>query len=315
MNTTVRIFLLLRLLYNQLTNCFLADANASRVASAQNVVTPAAYLLFYRRRSPTKVLGGPFFEDLYSSIKDQPATVSSPDEPSTSDNDATTAESPSGEGRRPGDSSRNGLSGALAGVGAVHQAGAGGVHARHGMATGELEMVDNDNEALPTYEASMRMGDHSLRSAQAPAWNFDSVGEGEREYDEDDEQAFNVVTAQPPPGHLQDVEDEDLFEGESTKALSSNGGSVEGLGSRMRDFDDDEEMFQTEGLQRFGTPVDGREPGFYAEADDSPPVLVQGGQRFSRMPGLSGYNSEVEDEGEVVEVKLSDEEERGRSAE
>ena len=129
---------------------------------------------------------------------------------------------------------------------------------------------------------------------------------------------------QPPPGHLEDDEpDEDLFEDASTKALSSNGGSVDG---RMRDFDDDDEGDFFREPRRFGTPVDGREPAFLpldsSGSSPRPPHLVPGStttttaQRFNKMPGLSGYNSEVEDvdEGEVVEVKLSDEE-RGRSGE
>ena len=77
--------------------------------SQQAVVTSAAYLLFYRRRSD-KPLGPPYLQNIvheaYEEISKSP--------------DSSRAQSPAGEGRRLGDFSRNGSSGALAGAEAAH---------------------------------------------------------------------------------------------------------------------------------------------------------------------------------------------------
>lgn len=84
-------------------------------------MTPQAYLLFYRRRSD-KPLGGPFFEQLLHNT-----TVRSREA------------SPSGEGMRLDDSSRNGSSSALPAAEAVHQAGDGGP-------TSNVQKDDNQGE-------------------------------------------------------------------------------------------------------------------------------------------------------------------------
>src|SRR3954465_10655905 len=73
--------------------------------SAPSVVTPAAYLLFYRRRS-NHPLGGPKLEELLTAANVPPAADF---ESRPTSRDA----SPSGEGPRPGDSSDNGSSGAF----------------------------------------------------------------------------------------------------------------------------------------------------------------------------------------------------------
>ncbi|KAL8795293.1 MAG: hypothetical protein Q9195_002162 [Heterodermia aff. obscurata] len=99
---------------------------------SQRVVTSAAYLLFYRRRSD-KPLGGPFFERLLSSDGDNSAESQG----------GSRATSPAGEGRRLDDSSRNGSSSAFPAAGAIHQAGGGG-------STGGVQRTGVDDD-LPAY--------------------------------------------------------------------------------------------------------------------------------------------------------------------
>ncbi|KAK2745653.1 CSN-associated deubiquitinating enzyme Ubp12 [Myotisia sp. PD_48] len=93
------------------------DYNDSHVSMSKpsSVVTKAAYLLFYRRRTDAP-LGGEYLASLTAAAHNQ-APV---------DSDSSRSSSPSGEGKRLDGSSRRGSSSALAGVGAAHQAGDGG---------------------------------------------------------------------------------------------------------------------------------------------------------------------------------------------
>ncbi|KFX89047.1 hypothetical protein O988_08786 [Pseudogymnoascus sp. VKM F-3808] len=92
------------------------DSAVSKLKDPSHVISSAAYLLFYRRRSD-KALGGPRFEDIIDRYDNPPAT---------SDDESTG----SGEGQRLGaDSSLRGSSSALTGVEAVRPAG-------HGSGTG-----------------------------------------------------------------------------------------------------------------------------------------------------------------------------------
>ena len=92
-----------------------ADAHVVRREDPARVVTSAAYILFYRRRSPDHApLGGPAFEDLFPSAGD--TDMLHPDK----------AHAQAGEGRRLDDSSRNGSSSASPAAAAIHPAGGGG---------------------------------------------------------------------------------------------------------------------------------------------------------------------------------------------
>ncbi len=206
------------------------------------VVTPSAYLLFYRRRAP-KTLGGPFFEQLVNAVQNPPSDS----------HDPSRTGSPAGEGKRLDDSSRNGLSSALRGVGAVHQAGGGG------SAEGTVERRTGVDDELPGYEGpqpdtleSMELeedegigGIHgpfpatSFRST--PNWSFDNLSNADQEM-----QGMTQVIA-APPGSDQD-QNEDLFDGMSGKAASS---PSSGRGRLLADFAEDEGT--TAGA--FGTPV------------------------------------------------------------
>lgn len=152
--------------------------------------------------------------------------------------------SPTGEGKRLDDSSRIGSSSALRGVGAVHQAGGGGDGLMGRSRTG----IDDD---LPGYAGRALDGTHESRLETM-------------DLDEDEEAIANIYAplhSYPSPGlhqtwsftqleseqeHLQVVRvpqasengsEENLFEGDSTKAASSPPSEV---GDRLAEFADDE---------------------------------------------------------------------------
>ncbi|EXJ64486.1 hypothetical protein A1O7_00822 [Cladophialophora yegresii CBS 114405] len=96
------------------------DSHVSSKTDARSVVTSAAYLLFYRRREdPDHPLGGPRLQEaLQEASNDYGAANSEMPQDSRESSPVT------GEGRRLGDSSHNGLSSALQ-VGHGHRVGAG----------------------------------------------------------------------------------------------------------------------------------------------------------------------------------------------
>ncbi|KAI4162188.1 MAG: hypothetical protein LQ342_004208 [Letrouitia transgressa] len=187
------------------------DSSVSRKGNAQAVVTTAAYLLFYRRRSSVP-LGGPFFEPIIRAGEETTASGSQP---------TSRAGSPSGEGKRLDESSRNGLSGALRGVGAAHQAGGGGLE------DGAAQRRTGVDDELPSYTTLDMDGKdtqlttdvdegyadisghlHSIR----PQWSFNGINQDEDNLD-------HVQTIRAPPGS--DDGDEGLFDGDSNKAAST----------------------------------------------------------------------------------------------
>ncbi|KAL8949676.1 MAG: hypothetical protein Q9222_004237 [Ikaeria aurantiellina] len=206
------------------------DSQVSRRANPQHVVSSAAYLLFYRRRSEHP-LGGPYFESIVNGSEDSPADSQTPSD----------AASPPGEGKRLDDSSRNGSSSALRGVGAAHQTGGGGdgVTARR---TG----VDDD---LPTYSGQGSDGGHEttletmdldegIGGIYAPishypngqfhqSWSFSNLPN-------DGQEQIQVVRA---PVASEDGSEENLFDEDSTKAATSPASEV---GDRLAEFADDE---------------------------------------------------------------------------
>ena len=222
------------------------DSSVSRRPDAQRVVTNAAYLLFYRRRS-NHHLGGPNFEWLMA-----PGTNTSESPPTSR------APSQAGEGKRLDDSSRNGSSSALRGVGAAHQAGGGG-SVGGGVMTGPMRTgIDDD---LPAYaESDPNMSntrtidprglnmepdlddDEGISMAQgplnyiSPRWSFDRLNDGENE-------PFTTVP------HTSD-NDEDLFAGDNSSTKAAGSSFSNGDGDRMLDFQTDEGTT----MGPFGTP-------------------------------------------------------------
>ncbi|OAX77736.1 hypothetical protein ACJ72_07962 [Emergomyces africanus] len=152
------------------------DSHVSKKNNPTSVVTSAAYLLFYRRRSDVP-LGGEYLASITEAAKNR--------ELADSDSQLDSrAPSPSGEGPRLYGSSRNGSSSALTGVGAIHQAGDGGLR-------GGIQARDDDS--LPEYSEhhhhhnleGMDLEDEGfdptfgpdLDFSHNPIWSFDRVAE------------------------------------------------------------------------------------------------------------------------------------------
>lgn len=223
------------------------DSSVSRRQDPQKVVTNAAYLLFYRRRS-THHLGGPNFDWLTAT------------ESNMSESQPTSrAASQAGEGKRLDDSSRNGSSSALRGVGVAHQAGGGGSAAEGVMIAPMRTGVDDD---LPAYSENdpntstvdprgLNMEtdldeDEAISMARGPLnyvsprseWSFDRLPYGENEQ----------ITAAP---HTSD-NDEDLFAGDNSSTKAAGSSFTNDDGDRMLDFQNDEGTT----MGPFGTPPD-----------------------------------------------------------
>lgn len=133
------------------------DSLVSKVTDPQSVVTSAAYLLFYRRRSEHP-LGGRILQEITeSSTRAMTDSGDSQDE----SQGGSSASAPSGEGRRLGGFSRNGSSSALTGVGAAHQAGDGGLR----IGAQARTQGDNDEELPPAYSHHPSSGERSLVKA------------------------------------------------------------------------------------------------------------------------------------------------------
>ncbi|KAL1964943.1 hypothetical protein VTN77DRAFT_6296 [Rasamsonia byssochlamydoides] len=216
------------------------DAHVSKAIDPQKVVSPAAYLLFYRRRSD-RPLGGKLLQDIAeSSVR------------GANDSDSQTdsrAESPAGEGRRLGDSSRNGSSSALTGVGAAHQAGDGGLRTvtRVRNVAGDDDEDDDDDDddddemPPPKYSNGLQSGEKSLGRTHRlegmdsedldpssggmqsnnplsyvnePAWSFDRAT---------DAHGPSQMAAAAPPGSYYDEDDEGgLFDDDEDADVDSN---------------------------------------------------------------------------------------------
>ena len=252
------------------------DSVVSRRNDPKVVVTSAAYLLFYRRRSDT-ALGGPFLERLMSEVH------------SSESKPTSRATSPAGEGRRLDDSSRVGSSSALRGVGAAHQAGGGGSEEGAGVLIARKGIDDNDLvEDLPAY--SLRDNQRTLNPRDLQGSTLESM-----EMDEDegismeenvgpswqgapmlggDQPQWSFATVGTAPANNSpresggEGEDEDLFaeEGSSTKVAKSSATGSDS--NRMADFQNDEGT--THGM--FGTPPQDTIPLLDVPEADEPPV-------------------------------------------
>ncbi|MCJ1390087.1 CSN-associated deubiquitinating enzyme Ubp12 [Xylographa bjoerkii] len=222
------------------------DSMSSR-RNAKDVVTSAAYLLFYRRRS-VKPLGGPYFEQIIHAANDPPQEDPVSQTPSRAESPSVSA----GEGKRLDGFSRNGSSSASHGAEAAHQAGSGGL--RDGMLTA-ARIKDNSDRSPPDYSHGLHDGEQTLESMevdepsvgghhiadlQAPTWGFDNMTSGSEDNPMNDT----------------------LFEG-SMHANSSTGATDDEDARSLRDFD------PTETVQ-YGTPET------RPLEDDEIPILTDG---------------------------------------
>ena len=199
--------------------------------NAKDVVTSAAYLLFYRRRS-SKPLGGPFFEQIIHAANDPSHGEPASQTPSRAESPSVSA----GEGKRLDGFSRNGSSSASHGAEAAHQAGSGGLP--DGILTA-ARIKDNSDSSPPGYSYGLHDGEQTLESMEvdepsvgshqmatltAPTWGFDHMG---------NERNDNAMS--------------NLFEEGSMHANSSTGATDDEDARSMQDFD------PTETVQ-YGTP-------------------------------------------------------------
>ncbi|KAL5335442.1 hypothetical protein BJX70DRAFT_401538 [Aspergillus crustosus] len=156
------------------------DSSVSRPIDAQNAVTSSAYLLFYRRRSE-KPLGGKVLQEVTESS-------TRPGSSASDSQGESRGPSPSGEGLRLGGSSLNGSSSALAGVGAAHQSGDGGLR------IGTRKSRD-DEDSPPEYSNGLSYGETTVSGPNRL--------EGMNNYDEDDygsgSLAINPLRPHTPP--------------------------------------------------------------------------------------------------------------------
>jgi ubiquitin carboxyl-terminal hydrolase 4/11/15 len=268
------------------------------------VVTPAAYLLFYRRRSDHP-LGGPKLEEMLTAINAPPA-ADSDSRPTSRD------ASPSGEGPRLGDSSHNGSSSAFTTADQVRHVGDGGsapmqipgaYHVDESLGRPNVQ----DDEVLPGYEETQFIGPQQLQPSHmdldrdeaidvsypmhghqtppwedVPGWGFHELGSG---------RAAPSQMIAVPPGSVdfnQDADaDEDLFEnadGASTKVEGGDGssaGNISDIDERMKSLD---------------------EPDVSAVSP-----LIRRNERESAPPPHMIEGDDEEDELPVVELRVDDE--------
>jgi ubiquitin carboxyl-terminal hydrolase 4/11 len=200
------------------TNSFL-DSTVTKT-QARSVVTPAAYLLFYRRCSAVPL--GPLYLQKIVERNHQDGEADS--ETSTDASDL----GKSGNGQRLGDSSPNGSSSAL--VGPVAARPPLGVGLAGAVKPQQMGILDEDDDNLPTYEEDEgiamdpREGSFSILHASAvmnpvigPSWSFDRL---------------ESLTGGPPQ----------VDDGGSDVAADGDDEEYQGLGRRIQeDFGDDDE--------------------------------------------------------------------------
>ncbi|EFE37805.1 ubiquitin C-terminal hydrolase, putative [Trichophyton verrucosum HKI 0517] len=204
------------------------DSHVTMKRDPSSVVTSAAYLLFYRRRSDVP-LGGSFLARLTEQAHDRASDDSGSESGSGNGTSGTGGGSGgggsgSGEGKRLGGLSRNGSSGALHGAAATRQSGDGG------LPIDEEEEVDVEGsgevgEAGPDDEDEEEEGDEGFSSvrfhagsamyAQQPSWSYDRLAN--HGYGEDE-----IPRVFPPPGssYADDGEGDDVA---STQAERGEG--------------------------------------------------------------------------------------------
>ncbi|OKL63316.1 hypothetical protein UA08_01805 [Talaromyces atroroseus] len=212
------------------------DSHVSKAINPSKVISTAAYLLFYRRRSETP-LGGKLLQEI---------TEASTRADSEDNQDDSRTGSPSGEGRRLVDSSRNGSTSALAAVGAVHQAGDGGLPAGLQVRSVEVDSSGGEDNELPPYQKYNHH--HHQQQQQAkfsltdrPAWSFDNISgppvsddDGLFDDDDDDDNDSNKAVG---GGDMSDLEQH--FGGEAGDGGRTNFHSITEDTGAASDGDED----------------------------------------------------------------------------
>ncbi|KAI9840768.1 MAG: CSN-associated deubiquitinating enzyme Ubp12, partial [Thelocarpon superellum] len=208
------------------------DTMASR-KNAQQAVTPAAYLLFYRRRAE-RPLGGPQLEQVMDEARQEAEGTS-----------GSRSSSPAGDGHGLDDSSRTGSSSASHGAGVGLRAGTGG------LAGGSLTttMTTNDGDALPSYSHSVPMRDDGSPNSYAEKMQVDEAVD--TEYPERSNVHPLASTSNWSFGFRPGMgmslggeggsDDENLMDGASDKAADGSSRGSRASSTHMADFDDDDD--------------------------------------------------------------------------
>ncbi|PVI05610.1 UCH-domain-containing protein [Periconia macrospinosa] len=194
------------------------DSSVSKCG--RSVVTTAAYLLFYRRRSAGP-LGPPALQEIVNKWRDPDMT----DGDEENDGASSRNDSPAGNGLRLDGSSRNGSSSAFAtGAGALRGGGSAGAGSLvlSGAAAG-TPGVDDEELDPPPYDEGFSEPSLDLAAVYAPlhnatqsTWNFASLTDDAPMQGED---------------------------GDDAASDQVNAGDDESLEDRMQDFDNDREEF------------------------------------------------------------------------
>jgi len=235
-----------------------------------SVVTSAAYLLFYRRRSEHP-LGGPKLEALLTEAEGE----------ANSEVQGSREPSPSGEGRRLGDSSHNGLSSA-SGVDQAHLVGVGG-SASQNLRQG-LHPEDADQarlqEAIEATEDDPAGFYHSFQSQDdRMLLDDEGIAMDGSEYPSygpqiEPEWGFTMLSRQPaaPPGSDADGE-EDLFSGQAGASSTSStrvdqGDHNTSPPGSLPDYDHDQDAMM------YSEPVMADEDNRQRSRESAPPPLA-----------------------------------------
>ncbi|KAF2803650.1 UCH-domain-containing protein [Mytilinidion resinicola] len=255
------------------------DSSVSRRKDPASVVTPAAYLLFYRRRSASP-LGPPYLQKVVEAAY-APNSEEAPEDGSQA-NSRQGSRSPAGNGLRLDGLSRNGSSSAGIGAGAGLLLRGGGLASAAGKEAGnhrgteiqeEDENTDVDlDEPLPGYNDSGYEDEDNtlvgLGGYSTELWNFAGVPIQDHGMGDDDDMASNA-------------------------AMGSN--ESDDLGGRMlQDFGDDMN-------QHPGTPQ--------SENDEVPDLLPEDREMIRGLPipipTLNVQGTDYEDD-KVADVVLDD---------
>ncbi|OJD33607.1 ubiquitin c-terminal hydrolase [Diplodia corticola] len=268
------------------------DYNDSMVSkkSASNLVSGAAYLLFYRRRrtADDAPLGPPYLQEVVRQAF-APASESGDD-------------SPSGNGQRLGGSSPNGSprDSSAAGAGPRRAAGLAGVTTTTTALTNDDDDDDDDTDALPPpYEdndegISMDVvhkpaAGGGLTAATQPSWDWPKNSRQQQ---------------QQMDGGADDGDDDD--DGDNTDVASDVAAMPESAGSdigdRLMDFEGEDGLLSGPGNV---TPVDSDHEGGGRGGAECPPALLNVGadlEAEAEMPDLEDDVAEVRVDEKDVKV-------------
>ncbi|KAF1961868.1 UCH-domain-containing protein [Byssothecium circinans] len=237
------------------------DSSVSKCGPGR-VVSAAAYLLFYRRRSAGP-LGPPALQEIVNTWRDPEYEGGE----QTGDEANSRNPSPSGNGLRLGESSRNGSSSAFgAGAGALRGGGSAGVGSPALNEVGAETLDDEPDDAPPSYEDEGYVEGLDLQGGYGPMNNYTATSYTTQEW------SFATVD---------ELGDTDANLHDAFHADDASDGPQQGspLGERMRDFEDDDfsglapgqstPLGQDEEIPLLGQPDDGEVAEISLEPDES----------------------------------------------